>query len=120
MPVGERAAETADDLKAAGSQTIGTAQAIKTAAVAVTGVSAASGTAQQTLPAPDLIGTTKDVVSEVHSWKAITDLIAETTAWTVSHLWILGIVAGFAFWKWGRTVEARRLLAHQLGFDLSK
>jgi hypothetical protein len=32
----------------------------------------------------------------------------------------LGIVMGFCFYRWGGTVEKRRLLAHQLGWDLSK
>jgi predicted chitinase len=124
MPIGERGAETAKDLAAAGSTTIDATQKIKAAALAVATVSGVTGGAQQSGVAPavstDLIAVTKDTVTEVGSWKVIINAMAETFAWATSHWWILGIVAGFAFYRWAGTVEKRRVLAHQLGLDLSK
>jgi len=123
MPAGERATETVADLQAAGSTQIANAQAIKQGAVVVGALSGGSAAVQQTMTpstSVDLIAGTKDVVSEVSSWKAITSLMAETAAWATSHLWIAGIVAAFAFWKWGRNIELRRLIEHRLGINLGK
>lgn len=122
MPLGERATETAADLKAAGSETIATAQAIKSAAKGILGVAAAGGVTQQaTAPAPapvDVIATTKDVVSEIGSWKAITSALSETFAWVTSHWWVFAIVAAFAFYRWGNKIEVRRVITHRLGLNL--
>ena len=30
------------------------------------------------------------------------------------------LVAAFAFWNWGRNIELRRLVEHQLGINLGK
>jgi hypothetical protein len=122
MPLGERATETAEDLKKAGSETINTAQQVKNAAKGIGAVSLAVGGGQQavTTPTPDLITQTKDIVTEVGSWKMITTAMSETFAWATSHLWILGIVAAFAFYRWGAKIEWKRVLDHQLGLNLGK
>lgn len=120
MPLGERATETVADLKAAGSETISTTQAIKAAAVTMAGVSGATGAVQQSAAPVDLIAETKNVATEVASWKGIVALIQETALWATSHLWILGLVAAFAFWRWGAKIELKRLIAHRLGWDLSR
>lgn len=119
MPVGERSIETAEDLKAAGSQIVVDAQAVKSGAKVVAAVSVAAGGAQQAAPV-DVIAVTKDTVTEISSWHAITDLMATTAQWATSHLWILGIVIAFAFWRWGRNIEWKRVLDHQLGNTLSR
>jgi putative chitinase len=125
MPVSEeRATATVQDLRDAGSATIATTDKMKAAGVVAMVVSGAEGATQQagvvSAPPMDLISGTKDAVTEVHSWRGVTDLMAETAAWASSHWWVAGIVLGFAYWKWARTSEMRRLLAHQLGLDLSK
>ncbi len=122
MPAGERSTETAADLKAAGSETIITAQNIKRAAVGIGGASVTTGVGQQAAPAPsvDVIVATKDVVTEISSWKAITSLIGETFAWATSHLWILGIVIAFVFYRWGSKIEWRRVFDHQSGANLGR
>jgi putative chitinase len=119
MPVGERSTETAADLKAAGSETILTTQNIKRAAVGIGGTSAVTGAGQQAAPV-DIIVATKDVAAEISSWKAITSLIGETFAWATSHLWILGIVVAFCFYRWGSKIEWRRLLDHRSGANLGR
>jgi putative chitinase len=122
MPVGERSAETAADLKAAGSQIVTDAQAIKNGAKAVGGVAAALGGAQQAdlVPAFDPISTSKDVVTEIGSWKVIVNAMGETFTWVTSHWWIFAIVAAFAFYRWGSKIELKRVLDHRLGLHTGR
>jgi hypothetical protein len=122
MPLGERATETAADLRASGSEIANLAQAVKTAAKGVAGVAVAKGTADAVAdPQPvDLIATTKDVVTEVSSWKIITNAIGETFTWATSHWWVFAIVFAFALWRWGNKIELRRLFEHTSGLNLSR
>lgn len=124
MPLGERATETADDLRKAGSETMATAKAIKDAAGATGGIAATVGAAKQVAPADpppvDLIATTKDVATEISSWKSITSLIGDTFAWATSHWWIFAIVLAFIIYRWGSKIEFRRLLDHQMGYNLGR
>ncbi len=123
MPIGERATETAADLKASGSEIISVAQAIKGAAKGLGAVSLAAGTAQQAAaPAaePDVIGRTKDIVTEVGSWKAIVNAMSETFTWATSHWWVFAIVTAFAFYRWGKKIEIRRVLDHVSGLNLGR
>jgi predicted chitinase len=125
MPVGDRATETADDLKAAGSETVELAQTIKTVGKGLMGTGTAGGAADVTAapsppPAADLIAQTKDVVTEISSWKVIVNAIGETYAFATSHWWVFAIVIGFALHRWGGKIEWRRVLDHQLGRNLSR
>lgn len=131
MPLGDRAAATADDLRKAGSETIAHSDAIKGVSGAGAAVSVTAGVAQSvtsaidtSAPPPaapvDLIATTKDVITEVGSWKAITDSLGATFHWATSHWWVFAIVACFAFWKWGNSIELRRLLDHRSGANMGR
>ncbi len=124
MPAGERATETASDLAKAGSNIVLDAQAIKKAAAALVVGGGTAGVTQQatapSAPAFDPISATKDVVTEIGSWKAITTAIQDVVQYATSHTWIFLIVAGFAFWKWGSKIEWRRVLDHQLGLHLGR
>jgi hypothetical protein len=44
---------------------------------------------------------------------------SDIAAWAASHWWIGGIVISFAVWRWGRTIEWRRLVEHRLGLNLA-
>lgn len=131
MPLGDRAIATADDLRKAGSETIAHSDAIKGVSGAGAAVSVTAGVAQSvtsaidtSAPPPaapvDLIATTRDVVTEVGSWKAITDSLGATFHWATSHWWVFAIVACFAFWKWGNSIELRRLLDHRSGANMGR
>lgn len=126
MPLGERASETADDLAAAGSETISTARVLKGGAAVLMGAGGLTGGAQQSgvtsppVPAPDLIAMTKDTVTEISSWRAITSLVGDTFAWATSHWWILAIVLGFCFYRWGGRIEWLRVRDHQTGKNLAR
>ena len=124
MPIGERATETAADLREAGSETMATAKAVKDAAGATGGIAATVGAAKQVAPAEqpptDLITATKDVATEISSWKSITSLIGDTFAWATSHWWIFAIVFAFIVYRWGSKIELRRLIDHQMGFNLGR
>jgi len=123
MPLGERATETAADLREAGSETMTAAKAIKDAAGATGGVAATVGAAKQVAadpPPADLIATTRDVATEISSWKSITSLIGDTFAWATSHWWIFAIVFAFIVYRWGSKIELRRLIDHQLGNNLGR
>lgn len=119
MPLGERAEETAADLRASGSEIATAANDLKKVAVVVGGASAATGTAQ-TAAAPDMIAQTKEVVTEVSSWKAIVTAIGDTVAWATSQYWILGIVLAFVIYRYGSKIEWRRLLDHRSGTNLGR
>lgn len=122
MPVGERATATVADLKAAGSETVASASMVKNGAIAMAVLSGGTGvsTTVTTPAAPDLISTTRDTITEVNSWKLITNAMSEAFMFATSHWWIFGVVAAFAFYRWGRKIELRRLLDHQLGLNLSR
>ena len=127
MPLGERAEETSEDLLKAGSATIATAKAIQNTASAggslsgVVGVASTVAAPAQSAPESlDLIKATKDVVTEISSWKVITNALSDTVVWATSHWWILAIVLAFAFWRWGRNIEFSRLKDHQLGLNLGR
>lgn len=123
MPLGERATETAADLREAGSETMATAKAIKDTAGAGGALTAAVGAAKAAAPADppaDLIVTTKEIATEISSWQSITKLIGETFSWATSHWWIFAIVFCFIVYRWGGRIEWNRLKDHRLGFNLSR
>ena len=101
-----------------------TAKAIKDTAAAagttgvIVGGAKAAAPAQE--PAVDLIKTTKDVVTEISSWKAITNAMSDAFAYATSHWWIFVVVVAFALWKWGGKIELSRLKDHNLGFNLGR
>ena len=121
MPVGERAEETAADLRASGSEIAIAANDLKKVAVVVGGASAATGTAQNTVATqPDAIAQTKDIVTEISSWQSITKLIGETFVWMTSQWWIFGIVLAFIVYRYGNRIEWKRLLDHRSGTNLGR
>jgi hypothetical protein len=112
-----------EDLKEAGSKQIEAAQAVKTVSKGTAIVGAVVGAAQSATDqsgGADLIRGTKDVVTEISSWKAITNLIGETFQWATSYWWVFAIVLAFIIYRWGRQIELRRLWEHQTGMNLSR
>lgn len=124
MPLGERATETAADLREAGSETMTTAKAIKDTAKAVGGISVAGGAAKQVAPADpppaDLISTTKEIATEISSWKAIVSLMTDTFMWATSHWYVFAIVLAFVLHRYGGKIELRRLFDHTSGNNLGR
>lgn len=132
MPLGDRATATVDDLRKAGSETIAHADSIKAVAGGLGVVSSLAGgadvtqavtapvAAPVTTPPVDVIAATRDVVTEINSWRSITDSIADVFHWATSHGWVLGIVIAFAFYRWGNQIQWRRLLDHRSGASTAR
>lgn len=115
MPVGERATETAEDLKAAGSTTIQTTDTVKN-------VAKAAGTISTTVIAADQTGALDwagDLMKDVGQFRGLATGFTELAAWAASH-WIYAVpLAAYLLYRWAKSIEGQRVLKHQLGLDLS-
>lgn len=127
LPLGDRQTATIADLRAAGSTTILTADKIKTAAMITMLAGGGTGAVQQTaavvpapLPAPAILPFAQNTLTEFTSLRTLTTGFTDILIWAMSHWWITLIVGGFLAWKWGRDIQWRRLLEHNLGLNLSK
>ena len=115
-------------MRDAGSTTIITADKIKLVGAALLMAGGGTGAAQQSgivvspapVVAPDLLGPASDVLKEMTALRALTNGFADVLGWAWAHWWLLLIVGGYFVWKWGRDIQWRRLLAHNLGLNLSK
>lgn len=116
MPLGERATETKDDLKAAGSTTIATTDRIKTAATATMAVSAATGAATET----GILEGAGDLLKELSILKTTTTGFVDIVNWAASHWYLAAVIIGFMVWKWAKDIEFRRVLEHNLGINLNR
>lgn len=128
LPLGDRKTATIADLREAGSTTIITADKIKTVAMTAMVLGGGAGTAQQSgvvappapLPVPDILPFASDTLKDLTALRTTTNGFIDVLNWALSHWWLGVIVAGFFAWKWGRDVQWRRLLEHNLGLNLSK
>jgi len=129
LPLSDRKTATIADLRDAGSTTIALGDKIKTLAATAVTVGGGAGAAQQTgviappapaLPDPAIIPFADGTLKELTALRTITNGFADILSWAVSHWWLALIVGGFFAWKWGRDIQWRRLLQHNLGLNLSR
>lgn len=116
MPKGERATETSADLREAGSQTIATTDRMKAAAkvggAVATGLTAADSTG--------LLDETAKWVADANQFKGLAGEITSILGWCLTHWYYFVPLAAYLVYRWANTIEGRRLLSHNLGFDLSR
>ena len=116
MPVGERANDTAADLKAAGSQTIATTDAMKTAAK----VSGPVVTALVGADSTGLLDNTAKWVADANQFKGLAGEVTGILVWALTHWYYFAPLAVYLVYRWANTIEGRRVLEHNLGLNLSK
>lgn len=116
MPLGERATETKEDLKAAGSKTIETTEKIKDTAKALAVVTASAGAVKET-----------GVLDSAQGWLANLTLLKTTTNGFVDLLmwacgkWYLFVILGcYLLYRWGKDIEICRVIEHRTGINLSR
>jgi putative chitinase len=116
MPLGDRAFETKDDIKAAGDVTLQTTDAVKAAAKT-------AGTVATTFMAADQTGLLdwgSSLVSDMNQYRGVASGLTDVIAWSVGHWYYFVPLVAYLGYRWAKSVEGQRVLAHRLGFDLSK
>ena len=116
MPLGERAKTTGDDLVKAGSETVGAARIVQDAGKALVTTSVIAGAEQQF----NLLETVRGWTTELGTLRGVTDSSIDLLQWMTRHWWLIPIVLGFLTWKFGRTIEWRRVRDHVLGLNLGR
>lgn len=116
MPVGDRAAETEEDLAKAGSGTIVDARQAKQVAVGLTATGAAKGLEENF----GIIGTAQDWVSQVSLLRGIVEPGLILVRWALSYWWVFVIVAGVLIIRKTDAIKRARVIAHRLGLHLGR
>jgi hypothetical protein len=112
-PSAERAEATVDDLRAAGSQTVATADTGSLVSKIMVGAGALGGASQT-----GIIDDAQEAVGKVQAAKGILDSIHDLAAGLAPYWWVGVIVVGFITWKLYGDVIKRRLQDHQNGVHL--
>jgi putative chitinase len=116
MPLGERATETAEDLKAAGSTTIAATDKLKTTAKTVAGASASIAAVKEA----GLLENAQGWLTELTMVKTTTNGLVDIAFWAMGKWYIFAIVGAYIFYRWAKDIEVRRVLEHQLGLNLNR
>lgn len=116
MPLGERATETAADLKEAGSTTIAKTDKLKAVGQTALAASAAVGAAKET----GLLDGATGLLKELTTLKTTTNGFVDVVGWAAEHWYLGGVLLGYMVWKWAKDIEFRRVLEHNLGINLSR
>lgn len=112
-PSTERQSTTVDDLRAAGSQTIATADKGSLVSKILVGAGAVGG-AQQT----GVLDQAQDMVGHAQTAKAVIDSVKDLASGLAPYWWVGVIVVGFIMWRLYGDVIKRRLADHQSGVHL--
>lgn len=118
-PVAEaRANATAEDLKAAGSATVRTAEQVswwgKLAGVVTFGGAGAHEGAQKL----GLLSNVQETVDQVSTIRSLSDSVADLAGWAAQYWWVGVGVAGFIAWKFGHEIVEQRLADHRAGANM--
>ncbi len=115
MPIGERATETKDDLKAAGSTTLQATDAVKAAAKGLGSVASISVVADQA----GFLDRGKALLDEMTQYRGVVSGLSEVLIWATGHWFYFVPLVAYFGWKWAKTIEVQRVIKHQLGLDAS-
>lgn len=123
-PVSEaRATATADDLRAAGSETVAKGDNLTWwgKILAGTGLAGGGGHAAQKT---GLLDTARDAADQVSSFRGIFDQIQDAAGWLVStattYWWVALPIIGFFAIKYGRGIVAQRLGDHRTAVNMGR
>jgi predicted chitinase len=116
MPVGERAEETAADLKAAGSTTIENTDKLKTAAKQIGIVSAGGATVKES----GLLESAQSFLTEMTLVKGTTSGLVDLFMWAAGKWYLLTIILAYLLYRWAKNIEISRVLSHNLGINLGR
>jgi hypothetical protein len=117
MPLASsRVAATGDDLVKAGSETVGAARLVQDAGKALLGGSVLAGADQQF----SLLESARGWTTKLGTLRGTTDLAIDLLQWMIRHWWLLAVVLGYLTWKYGRTIEWRRVRDHVLGLHVGR
>lgn len=116
MPLGERAQETKEDLKAAGDKTLATTDQVKTAVKAVGTTATTFAVADQT----GLLDSASGLLSDLKQYQGVASGMSEILTWSLTHWWYFVPLVCYVGYRWATTVEGQRMLKHNLGLDLSR
>lgn len=114
-PIAEaRTSATADDLRAAGSETVKAADK-----VSLIGKVLAFAGAGKAADASGALDSVKGAVDQVSSFRSVADSVSDLAEWAGSHWWIGAAAVGVAAWYFGSKIIARRVQDHRSGANMS-
>lgn len=116
MPIGERGTETADDLRAAGSETIASTDKIKDGVKTIAVISAPVAAAKET----GVLDAAGSWLGEFTLLKTTMTGIADILSWAAGKWYIFVIVGCYLLYRVAKRIELSRLVSHRLGFDVSR
>jgi putative chitinase len=116
MPLGERASETKEDLKAAGDKTLQTTGAVKAALKTASGLAIPAIAADQT----GILDSMGSLVTDLTQYKGVMSGLVSVLQWSLAHWYYAVPLVAYLGYRWMNTVEVQRVLKHNLGFDLSR
>lgn len=116
MPLGERATDTADDLKEAGSTTIDRTVKVKVAAKVAMAASATVGTVQEV----GLLDGAGGLLKELTTLRTVTNGFVDVMGWASTHWYLSAALIGYLVWKWAKDIEFRRVFEHTTGVNLNR
>lgn len=116
-PVSEdRESTDAADLRAAGSETIGTADTIKKIGWGAVGLVGGG----KSLDASGALDKAQGLVDQASSFRGIVDSVSDLSQWAASHWWIGAIAAGAGLIFFAERIIARRVADHRSGANMSR
>lgn len=115
----EREETTADDLRAAGSRTVKSADRVSLSGK-VLGYLGGFGLGTKTLDATGALDTAKGAVDQVSSVKSLYESASDVAGWVVSHWYVGALAAGVALVVFGRQIIAARVDDRRTGANLGR
>lgn len=116
MPLGERATETAADLKAAGSGTIESTDKLKGIAKGLGAVATATAATKES----GVLDSAQAWLTEMTLVKTTTNGLVDIALWASGKWYIFVIVIAYFLYRWAKSIEVCRVIEHNLGINLSR
>ncbi|MGY3588094.1 peptidoglycan-binding protein [Bradyrhizobium sp. USDA 4350] len=116
-PVAEaRETATADDLRAAGSQTVATADKLSLLGKVGAALGVSGGAANKA----GLLDHAKDAVDQVSTFREVVDNVGDLLQWAGAHWYIWAALAGAGAWYLASKIIAQRVQDHRSGANMSR
>lgn len=109
-PISEaRETATANDLAAAGSETIKSGQSVSLIGKIGLALGTVTGVGKQT----GALDHAQEAVSQVQTLRSLAENVSDLAGWASSHWWVFAAAGGFLAYRLGNRVITRRLLEHR-------